>query len=68
VRSRLHEAGDKVHRLSHGLAVLEADEDDLVAVALGPVPAAVLADEGAAAKLRREGVPGIERQAERRDV
>jgi hypothetical protein len=68
VRSRLHEAGDKVHRLSHGLAVLEADEDDLVAVALGPVPAAVLADEGAASKLRGERAACVEGEAARRDV
>src|SRR5262252_6567298 len=46
--SILDETGDEIHRLTNGAAVLESDERDLVAIQLRPVPAAVLADAGAA--------------------
>src|SRR5947209_1057139 len=64
----VEKAGDKVGRNSHGTPAGEADEHHFVAVELGPVPAAVLADERAAAESSREARSGVEGHSERRDV
>src|SRR5207237_676204 len=64
----VNEARDEIHRLADRLAAGEADEHDAVTVDLAPVPAAVLADEGAAAEHRGEAAAGVEGEAQRRDV
>src|SRR3954462_7459206 len=48
----VQEPGDEIHRSANRASSSEADEYDLVAVELGAVPAAVLADERSAAEHR----------------
>src|SRR5207253_9736052 len=64
----IEEAGDKPHRLAHRTSAGEANEGDAITAVGSPIPAAVLANEGAAAEHRREAVAGVESQPDRCDV
>src|ERR1700751_5724800 len=64
----VQEAGEELLRRQLRPAVGEGEEHDAVAVQRLAVPRAVLADEGAAAVLRREGTRSVECQAERRGM
>src|SRR3982751_4009785 len=52
----IEEPGDESHRLAPRTPAREANEGDAIAVVGSPVPAAVLADERAAAEHRGEAV------------
>src|SRR5436190_20777501 len=61
----VEEAGQHVLRRPRRLAVLEWNEDHLVAGAGLAIPRAVLADEGAIFHLGRKQIAGVEGQPER---
>jgi hypothetical protein len=64
----VHKAGDDVLRHAAGVTIRERHEDNFVAIELPPIPAAVLADEGAAAICVGEFGARIEGKAERSDM
>src|SRR5579863_3596399 len=62
------EAGEERNRIGGRLAILEGDESDLIAGALGAVPGAVLGDESAAVVAGRELFAAVESELKRSDV
>ena len=58
-----HESGDEIFRRAVWPSVVESNKNHLVAGVRPPIPGTVFADEGAAAKMLRKRIAGIEGQA-----